>query len=406
VRVLHVNNVDLPGRRFNGYDLIAELPARGITCKQAVLRKLSDSPDVIQLLDGPDDTNLQRRITETEYRHSMNGLLYPWGRVLARTPEFEEADVVHYHLLHNRMISLLDLPSLFASKPSVWSFHDPWPMTGHCTYPMGCDRWRTAGCSECPRLSAHFPMKDDHADRMWRVKEAVYPRLDADIVVASDFMLDMVHASPLTSGFDRVHLIPFGVDGGSWLPDTERAASRARLGIAPDDFVVFLRSTDAEVKGLSSAIEALRSRRPDRPTTILTVDRVGLLAELAPDYTIVELGWVEDPALYPCAFSACDVFLMPSTAEAFGLMALEAMASGRPVICFEGTSLPSVVHAPECGVAVPSGDALALRRAIDALSADAADAERRGRLGRTIATEVYAHERYLDAMAALYRSLA
>jgi glycosyltransferase involved in cell wall biosynthesis len=96
---------------------------------------------------------------------------------------------------------------------------------------------------------------------------------------------------------------------------------------------------------------------------------------------------------------------MPSLAETFGLMAVEAMAAGRPVVCFEGTALPAVTHAPECGIAVSAGNANALRDALDRLASDSSESERRGQLGRSIVTDVYGHERYLDSMAALYRSV-
>jgi len=115
--------------------------------------------------------------------------------------------------------------------------------------------------------------------------------------------------------------------------------------------------------------------------------------ELGRDYRIVDLRWVDDEALYPLVCSACDVFLMPSLAEAFGLTAVEAMAAGRPVVCIEGTALPAVTHAPECGIAVPASDAAALRASVDRLAADPSEAARRGRLGRSIVAEDYGFER-------------
>ena len=403
VKVLHVNNVDLYGRRFNGFDLMKDLSPRGIDCTQAVLSKLSDDPRVFPLIKGQADEALQQALARVEARHSMNNLLFPWGRQLLRTSQFGDADVVHYHLIHNQVISLFDLPLMFSSKPSVWTFHDPWPFTGHCIYPQGCDKWQT-GCSGCPSLESTFPLSADCADRMWRVKQRVFANLDLDIVVASESMHDQTRRSPLTSHFNRVSLIPFGIDAGAYLEDEAKLASRRRLGIPDDDFVLFFRSTSSEYKGLEYIVEALGSRPPKRPTTLVTVDRCGLTQALSSDYGIVELGWVEDPDVYPRVFSACDVFLMPSTAEAFGLMALEAMAAGRPVICFEGTSLPSITRAPECGIAVPMRDSAALRTAIDRLSDDPSEVKRRGELGRVIARRDYSHDRYLDSLECLYRS--
>ena len=61
---------------------------------------------------------------------------------------------------------------------------------------------------------------------------------------------------------------------------------------------------------------------------------------------------------------------MPSIAEGFGLMAVESMACGTPVIVFEGTALPETIAAPDCGIAVPYKDSDALRQAIERLLRD------------------------------------
>ena len=402
MNVLHVNNVDLQGRRFNGYDLMREMASRGVSGKQAVVTKLSDDPSVVGLLDQPGDIRLHGAIAAVEMRHSISNLLFPWGKILAQTAAFREADVVHYHLVHNNVISLLDLAMLFELKPSVWTFHDPWPMTGHCVGTQQCDRWLT-GCSDCPHPDVPFAMVDDRADRMWKVKEAILRDVDPDVVVTSPRMRDMVRRSPLTSHLDKVHLVPFGIDSSVFLSDDRKLESRQALGIPEDDFVVLFRSTRTEFKGLPFIVEAMGLRPPSSPTTLLTIDGIGLVDDLSDDYNLVELGWVDDETLYPLVYSACDMLLMPSTAEAFGLMALEAMAAGRPVVCFEGTSLPDTTHAPDCGIAVPLGDTAALREAVDSLR-DPLEATRRGMLGRELAERQYSLDGYLDALADVYRT--
>ncbi len=405
MNVLHVSYLDVSGRRFNGYDLIGDLAGRGIEGSLAVREKSSRHPRVTQVLEGPADAELQHAAREVEARHSLNNVLFPWGRVLERSAVFEAADIVHYHIIHQGFISIVDLPRLSAAKRSVWTFHDPWPLTGHCVHPEDCTGWLT-GCTPCPHLDREFPMREDRAGAMWELKRETYERVDADVVVASEFMLDMVRRSPLAAPFERVHHIRFGVDTAAFTPEHDRTEARRRLGIPSDEFVLFFRSTDWPLKGLTYILDALGSRQPLRPTTLLTVERRGLLAPLAAEYRLRELGWIGDETLYPLLFAACDAFLMPSTAESFGLMALEAMASGRPVICFANTAVESVTHAPECGLAAAWRDAAALRDAIDLLASDPTEAERRGRLGREIAEREYGHERYLDAMTALYERVA
>jgi glycosyltransferase involved in cell wall biosynthesis len=404
VRVLHVSRTDLAGQAFNGYDLMSDLRGLGIEGRQAVLQRLSSNPGVFSVLEGPTDEDLHDILMRAERRHSMDGLLFPWGRPLADSPAFREADVVHYHLIHGGTLSLMDMPRLARARPSVWTLHDPWIMTGHCVHPMTCDKWLT-GCVGCRDLGRTFPLETDNANRMWTVKRDVMAAIDIDVVVASDFMLDLVRRSPITAKLwadGRVHLIPFGIKVSDFLPDQERASSRRSLGIPEDDYVILFRSTDSGLKGQEFALDALGSGPPSRSTTVLTVDQTGLIEHLSGDYGIRERGWIHDRDEYARVLSACDILLMPSPAESFGLMALEAMAAGRPVVCFEGTAVASLTRAPECGVAVPVGDAMALRRATDALMADPVEAQRRGDLGRRIAQNVYAHNRYLRALKSLY----
>jgi len=403
VNVLQVNNIDLDGRRFNGYDLIAELKSRDVECQQAVLTRRSSDPAVFSLWEGTVDEGIHGALNRIETEHAMSNLLFPWLRLLTRREEFRNADVIHYHLIHNQMTSLFDLPWLFQQKPSVVTFHDSWFLTGRCIQPQACQRWLT-GCGECPALSTVFPMRFDNTSQMWRVKRDVFAKLDADIVVASEHMLRMVQRSPITGHLEHVHLIPFGVRQNTYLPDEARAESRRALRIPEDDFVILFRSTTSEYKGLRYLIEALASRPPARPTTLLAVDERHGLRRLEGAYNVIELGWVEDAGLFQQMYSAADVLAMPSTAEGFGMMALEAMAAGRPVVCFEGTSVESVTHAPDCGLAVPLGDAAALRDALDMLASHPEEASRRGRLGRALASNVYSHELYLDSLENLYRS--
>jgi len=69
-------------------------------------------------------------------------------------------------------------------------------------------------------------------------------------------------------------------------------------------------------------------------------------------------------------------------------MAVEAMACGKPVIVFEGTSLPEVTFAPDVGIAVPMRDVSALKDAVISLVENVDDRLRRGRKAREIAETI------------------
>lgn len=119
-------------------------------------------------------------------------------------------------------------------------------------------------------------------------------------------------------------------------------------------------------------------------------------------FQVLDFGWVTDDGFMADLYCACDVFLMPSTAEAFGLMAIEAMASERPVIVCEGTSLPDITFAPECGIVIPQNDSHALCENVLRLLLHPEERKHRGIIGRTLAEQHYRFEDYVQRHLTLY----
>jgi rhamnosyl/mannosyltransferase len=120
-------------------------------------------------------------------------------------------------------------------------------------------------------------------------------------------------------------------------------------------------------------------------------------------------GHLPDAAL-PAAYQAADLFVLPShlPSEAFGLVMVEAMASGLPVVCTElGTGTSVVVRHGQTGLVVPPADPAALADALRHLLADDALRRRLGRAGLQRARDEFAADVYvqrtLDAYADVLR---
>jgi glycosyltransferase involved in cell wall biosynthesis len=335
---------------------------------------------------------------------SIHSRLQWQAYALALSKAYREADLVHYHIIHDSFFSLDALPWLTHGKPSVWTWHDPWLMTGHCIYPLECERW-LVGCGQCPSLNLPFPMRKDRTAEQFAWKKRIVAKSDAQIVVASRHMHDMAARSPIAAG-RHIEIIPFGIDLKRFRPvDPEPA--RSRLGVLPGRLVLGLRAfADNPFKGLDFAVEALRQLpETDVPLTILTTQGKGHLNEFIGRHQIIDLGWVNDDATIMDTFAATDVFLMPSTAEAFGMMAIEALAFAKPIIVFEGTALPEVAGAPDIAVAIPMHDAAALAAAIERLVRSPEERQRRGAAGRRWIEERYSDVDFAHRMAALYRKV-
>ncbi len=405
LRALQVTSHDAIGRRFNNLDLAPRLAEAGVDSRMlAYVRDETTRPDTRPAYPLGKPMRLATRLLrEVDDRLAQHARAPVQSFLLGLHPWFREADVVHHHLIHDGWFSLDALPRLVAAKPTVWTWHDPWPMTGHCIYPGPCGRWRE-GCGACPDLARPFPMRRDRTAEQHAWKRRLFDKLDLDVVVASRWMEAMARASPLARGL-RLHRIPFGVNLEALRPGPSRAA-RFRLGVPADALVVGYRHHPGNPhKGTEAAVAALRALpalAAERLHVVATHGR-GAVELLGADITVTELGWVDGERATLDSYRACDVFLMPSRDEAFGMMAMEAMACGKPVVVMDGTSLPEVTDAPRVGVSVPQGDVAALAAAMARLLLDPAEREARGRAGRQLALERYGDRRFAADLAALYR---
>ena len=396
------------GGRFNGYCMQESLD-KSYNVEMAVWNRTSQNPRVHLMPPGnPALRFLAQNIMRLGGRMGLDGLTGSGGWVLPTYDYFKRADVVHLHLVHNYSnFSILSLPMLSRLKPIVWTIHDPWAMTGGCEHSFECDRWLTGCAPRCPHPRRRSPFQHYMPYLHWRIKKKVYQRADVTLVVASQWMQNRVEKSPLLRHLP-CHRIPFGIDLDIFKPRS-KIECRRKLGIAPDHKVIAFRDVGLEsklamFKGLRWLMEALKIYEPQEPITLLIFEDGKGFKILSPKYSVITPGWIDRDNL-AFALSAADVFLMPSIQEAFGLMAVEAMACGTPVIVFDGTSLPGVIKSPHGGVVVPARDSAALAGAIRRLLDDNALRNKLGGQARQIAEREYAFPLYVQRHINLYEKV-
>ena len=139
-----------------------------------------------------------------------------------------------------------------------------------------------------------------------------------------------------------------GVDTRRLRPpmDAERAAARGTYGFGPDDVVVLFVGHEFDRKGLPVLVDAV-AQAPDRVRLLVaggTQDLVDGARDHARTAGCVDrvhfAGRLADPTP---AFHAADVFALPSAYESFGLVVLEALAFGLPVVVTDVGVVPEVV---------------------------------------------------------------
>ncbi|OIN54162.1 glycosyltransferase family 4 protein [Pseudomonas costantinii] len=402
MKILQVNGYESPGRRFNGLSITPLLKKHDIESQHLVWEKDTQNPEVLTF-EGDSTRKINRIVNRVERLTSMQSMFYPHAKQMMKMPAFKEADVLHLHIIHSGFMSLSHLPEITRRKPTVWTLHDPWAMTGHCIYPFECERWKT-GCGSCPDLNIHFPLLRDTTRFLFNYKKRSYRKSKFDVIVASQWMRDMVEASPLFEDVD-IHHVPFGLDLDFFSP-TASPDARKRFGIPDDALVICFRAVDNQFKGLPYIIQALERISTDQPICLLTLNSKGLMERFSDRFQLVELGWTNNEEEARDAFVASDIFLMPSIVEAFGVMAIEALACGKPVVVFDGTSLPEVTFAPDVGISVPMHDGVALYEALQRLIDNPDERIERGRKGREIAEQHYGDELYAQRLAEVYKTVA
>jgi UDP-glucose:(heptosyl)LPS alpha-1,3-glucosyltransferase len=133
---------------------------------------------------------------------------------------------------------------------------------------------------------------------------------------------------------ERIVLIPNGVDLERFRPVPNRSSLRERLGLPAESYIVLFVGHEFARKGLRFAIEGIARARSERPTLLVVGrDRAapyrGLARSLRIEKQVRFLGGRED---VPDIYAASDCFFLLSDYEPFGLVGLEALASGLPVI--------------------------------------------------------------------------
>ena len=219
----------------------------------------------------------------------------------------------------------------------------------------------------------------------------------------------------------KIAVIPPGVDTSRFYPRPKPAA-KAALGI-PDDVNMLLFVGRIEpLKGVETilrSLDELRGQRPDvfeknhfvviggdpEDRTNSELSRLRSLTQRLGLSEAVQFSGAKDHHQLPLYYSAAVAAVVPSDYESFGLVALEAMACGTPVIASQVGGLAYLVRDGETGFLVPVREPDALAKSITALADDPALSERMGHSAAALA-QGYAWPSIADQLLTLFAEVS
>ena len=348
ITVTNISKHDTASRRYNNYDARDGLLRNGIDSKFLSWTPALGDPTYSQQVHSERGRSLTPFLAKLGRKTGNINGYYRNANAFIDQPFYQEADLLHFHIVHDAFLSIHDWLKIAKNKPVVWTWHDPYMLHGHCISSLDCNLYET-GCQKCPHLDYYFPIERDRSAKNLQEKIAAIKKIDPLVIVASEHMRELVERSRYPANM-RITQIPFGID----LPITlSQDEAKAALGIPLENTVIGFRAIPSPFKGVDlilSALHELSRRYPKLPLTIITFEHTDYCKELSSHWQIIDAGWVHGREI-ASYYSAMDYFLMPSRAEAFGMMGIESMAAGAIPLVTYGTALSGLVAAPELGMA-------------------------------------------------------
>lgn len=267
-------------------------------------------------------------------------------------------DIIQLHNLHGYYLNIESLFKYISRKKIavVWTLHDCWAMTGHCSHfeQVGCEKWKT-GCFSC-KYKQNYPSSFflDASNKHYTLKKQLFNQIEnLYIVTPSIWLSNIVKQSIL--GRRNVEVIHNGVNLSIFHSTNSKLRKQYNL---QDKFIILGVPSLYSLKENLNEFIRLGKIISDKEIIVLIGLRKEQIKKLPPNIIGIErtknlqemVGW----------YSEADVFFNPTMADTFPTTNLEALACGTPIITYKtGGSVESVSQ--DTGFIVDQKDVTAVR---------------------------------------------
>ena len=410
IKVIHLWKSDSGSRGGGGavamYRLHSGMREAGIDSKVLCEIKTTESPHVQTLQHWPRLEKLEKLLRKITSRLGLNDIHRLSSFKIKQHKAYIDAEILHFHGLHGGFINYLALPKLTRDKPSVFTLHDMWALTGHCGYSYDCDRWKI-GCGKCPYPETHPAIKRDGTRLEWKLKDWIYDQLNLTIICPSKWMAEQAKQSPLINRFRILH-IPNGINTEIFQPYPLEEC-RSQLGIplgkkvlmfAAANLSDYRKGGDLLIQALQGIPESLKSE-----IVILVMGKDGKAIAKTVGIPVHHLGYLSEERAKAVAYSAADLFISPTRNDNLPLVLLESMACGTPLVSFRVGGVPDLVCSEITGYLAEPENVKDFRDGIIQLLEDEPLRNQISQQCRAIALKEYSLELWAQKHIELYRQL-
>lgn len=274
-----------------------------------------------------------------------------------------QPDIIHLQNIHGYYINYKVLFEYLNSTdiPVVWTLHDCWSFTGHCSHfvTVNCEKWKT-GCNNCP-LIKKYPRSlfFDYSKENYELKKRLFTaNVNLHIIAVSQWLANITKESFL--GKKDIRVITNGIDLSVFTPGE---VDKCPINVLVDKKFVILAAATAWTEDKGILYYKMLSSRLKKDELIVLVG-IGRDAQKNFPANIICLDKTKSQQELVLLYRRADLVMSLSKAETFGLTIVEAMACGTPSIVYDNTAQPELID-EQCGLIVPTGDIDALLKAIE-----------------------------------------
>ncbi|NGY37446.1 glycosyltransferase [Flavobacterium sp. XN-5] len=318
-------------------------PQKTVTWFKKVENKVKRILKELNLYNSIDVSKKEQQLFLSQRNKGLEMFSFPNSDFdISQSEIYTEADIINLHWVAN----FVDYKSFFETnkKPVVWTLHDMNPFTGGEHYEetyLGIDEFgfpiiRKVSEEEIRVVKENIDIK----------KQALLNVTNLTIVAPSGWLSEEARKSEVFKG-KPVLCIPYGLDSEIFTP-RDRNYSRKLLNI-PEEKRVLLFVADS-ISNSRKGFVLLKKAFEQFADTNLVLCAIGKKnSDYESNNNIIELGPIYDERLMSIAYSAADVFVIPSLMDNLPNTVLESLMCGTPVIGFPVGGISDMIQDGENG---------------------------------------------------------
>lgn len=276
-------------------------------------------------------------------------------KLIKKIEEFKP-DIIHLHNLHGYYVNYKELFEYLNTKniKIIWTHHDCWPITGYCPHfdLIKCEKYKTH-CENCPYgFDYPFSLFKQNLRKHFNIKKELFTNNDnLTIAVTSNWSKKKIKESFLKD--ENVVVINNGIKLDDFKPICNKDKEFS---------ILFVANYWTKAKGLEDLEPIIKGINKDIKVTI--VGKIKASKYLNERCVLIDR--TDSKQELAKLYSKNHLFVNPTYQDVFGLVNVEALACGTPVITYNTGGCPEILNS-KCGLVIEKGNTLEMINAINNL---------------------------------------